>query len=987
VVQTIIVSGPLSGGQIITTVIDPKGQASSYTFTSGFLTNVRLPGSAVDNLAIAYDGNGRVSSVQYPSGTWTYSYAQSGNLFTTTSTDPTGVVRTTVTDQTIGQVVSDTIDGKTTSRTYDSFGRMQSVTMPEGNGVSYSYDGRGNVLQTMMTAKDGSSTITTSATYPSDCSNALTCNKPTTTIDARGKVTSYSYDSASGLVTSVSPPGQSTVTYSYTDVAAPGGGTIRMPSSITRCQNAGSCDAVTTTIGYAGSGNPLPTSVTTSGPGVSSTVTYSYTAASDVDTVSGPVAGMATRYYYDALRRVVAVVGPDPDGGGPLRNRAQNTVYRADGLVDSVQIGTTTNQGDQAAQSFAALQTTVYGYDAGGRRISAQSTGAGGVTISSMQYGYDAAGRQTSATVVMGAGEGPNRTTTNSYRTSDGRLASTTEASGTADASTTSYSYTPNGRLASLTDGESRATTFAYDGFDRAQTTRYADGSTEVLSYDPGGLVTQAKLRDGQTVNLGYDDAGRRTSRSGAGLNNAYGYDQLGRLVSATGGSYNVSLGYDALGNLVSDNVAGYAMLNGYDAAGRRTRVAWGIPDIYLQYALLTTGEPSQVADSYGNPYATFGWNDLGRPTQISYWPYYGVPIVTAYGYGADQRLATILHSYGQGAGTGQQNDVTIGLGYNPAGQIVSRTLSNDSYVVNAPAVDYAWNANALNQINAPSVPTSYDARGDQTQTTLAPGTQTTFDAENKLLTAYRDGSPQVSLEYDALDRLTTIQAGAGATKQRLVWNGDQLAGQLDYASGNVTDLYVYRGDERVPIAWRNGPSGQNRALIQDERGSIIALANKASGVERIHLYDEYGDEGGAPHLGLFGFTGHVALPGTGITHMRARGYDPRTGRFLSPDPIGYGDGVNLYGYVGGDPVNLVDPDGLRHGPNWDVKPVDPWTSPESRYDPNTVTVTGDPWKQLTEFLGQTGIQNFVDKFSNAVGGILGEITDPQTVVVIARTP
>ncbi len=48
-----------------------------------------------------------------------------------------------------------------------------------------------------------------------------------------------------------------------------------------------------------------------------------------------------------------------------------------------------------------------------------------------------------------------------------------------------------------------------------------------------------------------------------------------------------------------------------------------------------------------------------------------------------------------------------------------------------------------------------------------------------------------------------------------------------------------------------------------------------------------------------------------GLVLMTHRSYDPDTRRFLTRDPIGYNGGVNLYGYVGGDPMNWVDPTGL----------------------------------------------------------------------------
>jgi RHS repeat-associated protein len=59
------------------------------------------------------------------------------------------------------------------------------------------------------------------------------------------------------------------------------------------------------------------------------------------------------------------------------------------------------------------------------------------------------------------------------------------------------------------------------------------------------------------------------------------------------------------------------------------------------------------------------------------------------------------------------------------------------------------------------------------------------------------------------------------------------------------------------------------------------------------------------------GFTGHIEDE-TGLTYMQARYYDPVIGRFLAADPIGYEDGLNVYAYVGNNPINSTDPYGLE---------------------------------------------------------------------------
>ena len=74
---------------------------------------------------------------------------------------------------------------------------------------------------------------------------------------------------------------------------------------------------------------------------------------------------------------------------------------------------------------------------------------------------------------------------------------------------------------------------------------------------------------------------------------------------------------------------------------------------------------------------------------------------------------------------------------------------------------------------------------------------------------------------------------------------------------------------------------------------------------------DEYGV---GPGSSRFRYTGQYWL-GDDLHYFKARIYHARLGRFLQPDPIGYGDGMNMYAYVGGDPINRTDPSGLEDEP------------------------------------------------------------------------
>ncbi|HYQ40701.1 MAG TPA: RHS repeat-associated core domain-containing protein, partial [Polyangiaceae bacterium] len=265
-----------------------------------------------------------------------------------------------------------------------------------------------------------------------------------------------------------------------------------------------------------------------------------------------------------------------------------------------------------------------------------------------------------------------------------------------------------------------------------------------------------------------------------------------------------------------------------------------------------------------------------------------------------------------------------VEYGYDAIGNLTSQTaLGLYSY----PPAGSAW-PHAVQSVDGTSF--TYDANGNQIKRegNAIPGGYQHIDY-NDFSMPYRVASsedpnaPATTLEYTA-DQTRAAKRSPTATT---LYVGELYDRTVSNGAGVVSHHYkVYAGGQLVAQVTKEESGGaisntETRFIHGDALGSTRLVAGGSS--PELRDFDAFGKPTSAldESSTSSGFAGHEHDGELGFINMRGRLYDPRVGRFITPDPFVVSfnaQDLNRYSYVRNNPMKYVDPSGfLVHLGGW----------------------------------------------------------------------
>lgn len=841
-----------------------------------------------------YDERGRATGTRDPSGKenrWSYN----GQDQIATRTSPTGETSTYHYD---GYNNLTQIDhprgGGSTHHDYDSLGRLDLTTDPEGNQVDYVYFTTGTNAAKNRPYQIIDPAGTTTFQYYASGTGAI--GKLWKETDAQSLVTEYAYDTK-GQPDWIKAPGGFKTDYLYTA--------------------RGDLD-------YEDDPNLVRTD-------------YTYNKRRQITQVVSDLGGTdeATEdFAYDNMGLLQTTTAPPHNNS--LRAQTKQTYSPTEQLRHTYLINDTVTTDDDliGETRYDERDWPEKSLDAASRETSVEYLPNGKVWKTNVPLSrqgvstYDDDGRPSSETVP---GSSAARTIGFDYSITSNTDGDQTEGYPKtvftdADALTTTTEFDRLGQVRYVTNKRNYRFEFRYDGLGRQTHTitplDAVNSRAHQVAYNHRGAPTLITEPSGQTATYAYAPTTGRlssvayTDGTTTETVNYSLYDNNGNLKTVTEGSQTLQRTYDNL-----DRVKTHTDVNGqqlqyryYPSGALKMLVYPGGNDTttgHVEYIYYQTGRLKEVIDRLNAPTVTrtttYHWNLDGRLARI------------VRPNGTERRITydlagrpELVEEFATPASGPTRLISAYKNGYYPSDEVQwTYALPKPHPTATVPgavaSMTYRTD-NSLDTFEGQSV--IHDADGNMTYGPLPSGTLGTYgyDTRNRLTSA-----GGVTYGYDPEGSRVSATDSTSGTTTYVVESSLGISKVLARTKAGQITRYVWGAG----LLYEVDASGNAIYYHYDQVGSTTALTDAAAEVvERIE-YAPFGwithrsNKSGTLHDTPFLFTGFFGnqTDANGLIDMRARYYNPLTRRFLNSDPAR--EGGNWFAYAAGDPMAFVDPTGL----------------------------------------------------------------------------